>query len=176
MVEGTFIVILGSWATLTLVWQNGSINFPAVGVTVAAMILALMGLVMGRTELETFSLLTVGGVFVWRNVLTEPGHTSQLFLFVVVMAFVLLLSRQRSFFTEISESVKGGGEIEREIAVVARNSSLKLGGLCTAAYLASVMLYSLSIESTAGLTSIWTALLFSLILLVSLLVLSLLPR
>lgn len=168
---------MAAWTVHSLFQSPENAFFlPGIGVAVSALSLALLGVAIGRQAIHAPSVLLIAAVFVVQNVFIVPAHVALLFLFVTVSAFVMLLDRQRSFFADIFGSLKGEGEMLRATTSAARNSVATLAAVCASAYVLCVLLFTISIESTYGLTSIWSALFFASLLLLSVLVLSLLPR
>jgi len=177
LVEAVLILILAGWTIYGLISsQEKSFFLPATGVTLVAASLALVGMTIGREIMEIASIATIATVFVFHSVFVIPQHTAILFLFVSFTVFVSLFSKQRAFFETIIPSIEGEGDTLIRTATVLKKSVGRLALFCACAYLVSVLLYSVAIELTYGLTNIWSALFFSFLFLLSLLILSLIPR
>ncbi|MFQ6127684.1 MAG: hypothetical protein ACE5QW_02105 [Thermoplasmata archaeon] len=177
LVEAFLILVLTGWTIYGLSFdQENPFFLPATGITILAASLALLGMTIRREVMETLSLSVMASIFVLYNVFILPRHITILFLFVTITAFVLLLARQRVFFEDIIESIRGEGETLNRTAIVLRNSVTRLTLVCGCAYLLSVLLYSVAIEFTYGLSTILSALFFSFLFLFSVLLLSLIPR
>lgn len=177
LVEAILVLILAGWTVAGLASsQKESFFFPAIGVVLAAASLALVGMTIEREAMEIASITVVAAVFVVHSVLILPQHTAILFLFVSLTVFVLLYARQRVFYDTVMMSIEGEGDTLNRTATVLKKSVGRLALFCTCAYLLSVLLYGVATELTYGLTTIWSALFFSFLFLLSLLVLSLIPK
>jgi hypothetical protein len=95
---------------------------------------------------------------------------------MTLAASILLLDRHRVFFKNIVESMRGQGDLLRHTSTVLIRSVSRLTITLACTYFMSILLYGVAAELAFGLTTIWSALFFSFLFLISLLLLSLLPR
>ncbi|MFQ6105984.1 MAG: hypothetical protein ACE5QF_00120 [Thermoplasmata archaeon] len=177
LIEASLILTLCGWTIHSLAASFDS-EFvpPAMAITVLAASLALFGLVTDRNSVETTSLSLIAAVFLMQNVFILPKPPTMLFSFVTIAIYVFLLARQRTFFREIIESMKGDAEMLSESSSVLRSSFARLTLAGASAYFLSILLYTVAVQSTLGATSIWSAVFFSILFLISLLFLSIFPR
>lgn len=177
LVEAVIILILAGWTVNGLASsQEEPFFLPAIGVALTAASLALVGMTVGREIMEIVSITVVAAVYVVHSVFILPQHTAVLFLFLSLTVFVLLFARQRVFYDTVMMSIKGEGDISDRTVTVLKKSVGRLSLFCACVYLLSVLLYNIALELTYGLTTIWSALFFSFLFLLSLLILSLIPK
>lgn len=177
LVEAVLILVLAGWTVYGLASsQEETFFLPAIGVALTAASLALVGMTVGREIMEAVSITVVAAVFVVYSVFILPQHTAVLFLFLSLTVFTLLFARQRVFYETVLMSIEGEGDIFNQTVTVLKKSVGRLSLFCSCVYLLSVLLYNIALELTYGLTTIWSALFFSFLFLLSLLILSLIPK
>lgn len=177
LIEAVLILVLTGWTVYGLVSSlKDPIFLPATGIALAAASLALAGMTLGREIVEIASVTVIAAVFVAHSVFISPQHTAILFLYVSLTVFVLLFARQRVFYDAVMLSIEGEGETFSKTVTILKKSVGRLSLFCACAYSLSVLLYSIALELTYGLTTIWSVLFFSFLFLFSLLILSLIPK